>query len=416
MAEINLERMCSELYKKLDNSHIPHRFNGIDDFNMINDIWHKEQSIQNVFPTLELFLNYLLQWSYGLEFKQEEHLEEKALPKDVFAKRVDMFRLIEYLTHSSAIGHELRFAGICGPSAEFSRNDGSKVTLKGKVEENFWNNIFNNFANSKSDKIKDICIFNRGKHALASYLHSASEHFLYWNFRSEEDNTLWATAIVAYAKGRIHPLSQWRHYYLLEGVVADLQDFDSENKQKIYELIFSAIDEAKTLSGISMDSYGKEYGFFLNTAHPGYHLEQAEFLNYVQTKYNLSQKGVTHSMINRKGNTFDFTHEFYFPTEEQFIEKVTLFNQNGERLYHGEQYMETFYPVNKLEFSNIPNINAFFFPGGYAQGIGVNDHLNLGNAGNFGIQLSGDSGNYNNHLPVFKIMTQFRFDQLKRKV
>ncbi len=387
----SLDNICLELEHTLKMEKIPEQFKGKEDFQMVLDQWESHEILRTNFPKIEHFLTQIISTSYGLMIS-DSHIQKAIIKPDCFTQKVDMFRLIEYLNQNYvAVPANLLMAGAVGPKAEIDTPNGP-LPIRCRIEQNFWNNIFNDYADYKGANGKGYCIFNKEKHALASYLHSASQNILYWNFRSEENNKTLCTAIILYGKGRTSPFSSWKDYYILEGLVGNLKSFGEKQKQEIHQLIWSALEEVIDLHQISRN-HGDRY-LFLNTEHSGTQEEPEEFLAYAATKNSINgwmmkkeerQKGNTntfvfnpdveiHQMIGKDGKPMIFTHEFIIPSDNNLIQAISL-KQKGISLYKGEQYLDTFYAVNRLEFPRKEDLNAFVIPGGYAQGIGLNDRF-----------------------------------------
>ena len=230
------QTLGNTLLKKLEDNDepIPHRLERKDASRVLEEIakeFEKCQNIKSIFKEADIFFNELLGWSYGLTFQKRGNNPnfESALVtqqedfNNRFVKKIDLFCLIDYLLSEYPNKYQ-RYNGFSRTSNIHSIH-GGELILEAGFNESFWDNIYNDYVGyaerSQNGNIREICIFNKGKHAIASYLHSSSQDIHYLTVRARGQHPI-CTAILIESQGTNSEDKNGEHKYLLvEGVLGD---------------------------------------------------------------------------------------------------------------------------------------------------------------------------------------------------
>ncbi len=382
----HLDHLCDVLLKELHERGIPHAFGRDIDVGrktakkILEEIYQAFQSKETFRIKFNgdfgEFLNELTQKSYGLILDYTNPAAPKFVEappeQESFAKRVDLLSLIDYLMQN----YPEKYVLYGGFKEERKIND--ELTLTAKSNDNFWDNIFNDYDSYQNNDTNRICIFNREKHSIASYLHSAHPHIHYLNVTADGFKTPLCTAILMEANGGKEERLQ-TPYLIVEGVVGNFGTLPEKERETIYGFTWKAIKEFAAK---------RKKTIFINTCHSGNEAEPEEFVEYVlrtekknvpdvngsivttksgKRKFKL-EKPFAPQRIKDKDSEVWFTHYFVVPTHS-----TTSYSNRSkwEIKYDGEHYADTFFLYNK---SKLPHkkISCPFFPlKGYAQGFEV---------------------------------------------
>ncbi|MFH0701044.1 MAG: hypothetical protein V2A62_01255 [Candidatus Woesearchaeota archaeon] len=376
-----LERICQALCGKLKDKGIPNLLTKREDSQKLMEQVYREfaqhKIIQKKFNSnFPDFLNDLLFWSYQLRLKPESiakipEFETIKGEDHQFLGRVDLFGLIDYLNQT----YSKKYSGY--DQFRFGKRISAlnkELTLVASFNENPWDNIFNDYDHYRGLDGHQICIFNRAKHALASYLHSAHPYIHYLNINSPElPQRPLCTAILV--EGYTEEEKQERSapslqpYLIVDGVLANFQELEKEAQKEIFHF---------TLRSIQAFALRKQRKLFLNAEHSGNQREPVEFLSYVAKKeedFSVKIERVPHprtgKLICRPKFPSGMINErkFLTPLATELISSAA--SRSRDRVYyHGEQYLETFFLENKSIFPT-QEATPFYKPEGRARGIEI---------------------------------------------
>ncbi len=264
----------------------------------------------------------------------KESLESKLYQQEEYCQRsmrmVDLFVLINYLIEE----YPLKYKGY---------ENFKMVTdnLTASFNENFFDNVYDRY---KTYSGKKICLFNREKFCVGSYLHSAHPYIHYLDVKDEQNNLL-ATAILVEASGNKAKEEEGKEYLVVEGVVGKIET--PADEEKVFSLLWESIKkfaEQKNKGGI-----------ILNISHAGSQIEPEKFLKFVFEKEKpvgdsytcevitetINGKETYQFKIATGGKDLDkdqFSYNFQILTLADFSKRV-----GGLRGYNNEQYLEMFF-------------------------------------------------------------------------
>ncbi len=391
-----LEVLCNTLLNELKEKNIPHNLGKDGGNKRAKEIFvgiHEDFCVQ---PILQKkfegdfynFFDYLLDWSYGLGLDRTS--TEKGRPK--FKKivrteederrmleKVDMFCLVDYLhqTYKDKRFREyIKLIDIEYKETTIKLKKGNYLSLEVIFNEDFWENIYNDYPTyAETNGKEEVCLFNRAKYSIASYLHSADPYVHYLTIKSDDENNPnpLCTAILIEREGE-QKRGIRKEYMIVEGVVGNLSAFDEQDREKIYDFLWQKIQEF---------SFNLKRNVFINTCHSQNQNEPHEFVSHISRKIrkvkgdilkdeegHLNFRLTRPKKVLKETDTQWYTHYFTNKKDQNFITSVS--NRSKEdRKYNGEQYADTFYLGNKREFPQKDHFNSFFELGGYAQGFEV---------------------------------------------
>ena len=418
LSEGHLDVLCNTLLNELRKKNIPHNLGreggpekAREILRNIYDHFEEQPILQQKFDSNFLdFFDYLLDLSYGLQFDQSnigkpkfKRKERKKDDERRMLEKVDLFCLIEYLNHNY---YEKYFNYLPKFQRDHQDNipfpiavdtNGRPINLQISFNENFWLNTFNDYDQYKGTDQKEICIFNKAQHGIASLLHSANQnvHYLSISRLREQENELdyydpLCTAILFEIEGESSSLIPEK-YIVVEGVISNLGEKYDLYKEKIYSELWHKI---------KLFAAEKKKNIFINSCHSSNQPEPDEFVNFDMkkregdsnlvgteqkfyfTRFNemtgdLVKEGANRGIfqlekpeytLKDKGGEKWFTHNFTGSKDNALIDSIS--NRNGkDQLYKGEQYADTFYLYNKDELPKKENFNSFFELSGYARGF-----------------------------------------------
>lgn len=400
LSEGRLEHLCDVLIKELERKKIPCllgdgkerrkvRERARERLKDIHKQFESQEKVREKFgEDFYEFFDELLKWSYKLRldensrngrpaFEEREDYPEEGL----MVGKVDMFCLIDYLIKN----YPKKYVGYNNFRKERRIKKGKggslEVRLTAKFEENFWDNIYNDYDSYEGEDGRAYCIFNRAKHSIASYLHSAHPNIHYLNIYAEGRKKLIGTAILMEGSGSGKGQAREEPYLIVEGVLGNFGELKGK-KEEIYGFIWESIKDFAGRKG--------KRRIFINTCHSGNQIEPEEFIDFVFKKEKIAKKeklkgGIREEkgrrvfklekspetgILEDKGGDAWFTHHFSFLSQQTFIEQIS--NKDREHfLYGGEQYGDIFFLNNKKEFPTKEYFNSFFTLGGLGQGFEV---------------------------------------------
>ncbi len=388
-----LEHLCDILLKKLEEGKISDHTDEDSALNImpyLSKVYASHPSIQTVFPSFEPFLNQLLDWSYGLHL----NVENKGIPvfdpippaeKDNrFLHHLDVLALIPILIKN----YTQKYQGYNGFRLEHTiHNEKDLCTLVAGFNADVWDNIYNDFKDYSTVPSEKICIMNDERHALAAYLHSAHPriHYLTISDKEKKLHHPLATAILIEQQGKNASMEKDQEYLLVEGVLAHFSHNENDpEKGKKYAMLLEKKEEVYDFVWESIFAFAeqqKKKGIFVNTCHSGNQIEPEEFVAYVAKRYDIAgameKKGEKmvfylqkpEKVLKGKGGKKFFTH--YFSAEKPEFAMEASNNTGAIKLYHGEQYADTFFLDHKKEFPEKEDHNSFTQLQGKAQGFEI---------------------------------------------
>ncbi len=394
----NISQLCDALLPKLDQAleksrgeeiePIPHALSHQNAAQIIRRIYNEfqnEEILQNKFNgNFDEFFDYLLFWSYGLKFSPENNkprFEAAVVEERQFVGKVDLFCLVNSLLDKypqkyrhSPEGH---YDDFCLENI-VSTSQG-ELTLRASFSDYLWDNIFNDYDTYLGTDNKEICLFNRAVHAVASFIHTANPHTHYLHLTSEETKNPLATAILFEGSGRSTVKEPFLDYLVVEGVLGNFSESATrQDKETLYGFLWDSIKEYAHSKGIKR--------IFVNTSHSGNQIEPEEFVEHIykaeEIKSTLGLEGriiadergreqfllqKPSKVLKEERDNF-FTHEFQLKVSP---DTKTYTNKSGKGVvYHDEQYADLFYLWNEKDSKKWEK-GSFFVPKGYAQGFEV---------------------------------------------
>ena len=360
----HLENICNALFNKLEKDNIPHRLDRSQSqtIGTLYHDYHENAILQHKFSSFFDFLNELLAWSYGLQLNVEAALkgrptftEVTPLP-DQFSGKVDLFCLID-VTYQE---YEIKNKQYNFQKKRKVLIDGKKKLLVASFNDNFWDNIYNDFDSYEGGDGKDICIFNRSKHSIGSYLHCAEANVNYLDIKSDEldlNPICRAILLLGFGVGgysKKHANSRPSRYVVVDGVLGNFVDLEDSAKREVYKLMWDSIRSF---------SFKRKFNVLLNTFHSVNQPEPDEFVEFVK---NVERKKIFEEMSVHEENGIQYTHELVFLDNSDIVQRCS--NMDKERFfYHGEQYSDTFHAINKSLLPKAGHPGSFFKLGGYVK-------------------------------------------------
>lgn len=259
-----------------------------------------------------------------LKLHQQEEYCQRSM------RMVDLFVLIDYLIEEYPEKYNW-----------YNGFKNVKDDLTASFNENFFDNIYGRY---KTYPGKRICLFNREKFCIGSYLHSAHPSIHYLDVKDRQDNLL-ATAILVEASGKRKREEESKNYLVIEGVLGETKT--PEDRKKTFSLLWESIK--------MFAKQKNKDGILLNLSHAGSQVEPEEFLKFVfetekpsEDKYDCEvikkteggketyQFKITHGEEDLNRDKFSYNLEIL--TANDFSRRV-----GGLGDYKNEQYLEMFF-------------------------------------------------------------------------
>ena len=362
-----LESICNALFNKIADEHVSRGLSQTEVLSVLQQLNAGllppdilEQKFQNNFFE---FFHDLVFFSYGLDLdvtlaaRGRAKFSNPPIPADQFVGKVDLFGLIKLIhDKENNKNYSKKYEGYQGFYRVGSLSRGrERIPVLAAFAEDCWKNIYNGYDQYQGTDGKEICLFNRARHLVGSYLHTAHPQIHYLHVDAESYPHPLATAILFESFGgplekapnrNVHKLME--PYLIVEGVLANagaLKDY----KEEIYHFLW------KSIRHFAND---RKQNIFVNTSHSQNQPEPGEFVDFVTKEEKIKRETKS-----------TFTH--YFEGRGSLSLEGIVIQGKKDLYYHDEQYADTFYQAHRNESPRKEHFLPFVPLHGQAQGIEI---------------------------------------------